>query len=76
MDKVKIVSFDAEGTLVTPYFTQAIWHEEIPTLYAQNKGISFEQAKAVVQQEYDLIGEQRMEWYDIKFWFGRFGLAT
>jgi putative hydrolase of the HAD superfamily len=76
MDKVKIVSFDAEGTLVTPYFTQAIWHEEIPTLYAQNNGISFEQAKAFVQQEYNLIGEQRMEWYDIKFWFGRFGLSN
>ena len=75
MDKVKVVSFDAEGTLVTPYFSQAIWHEEIPALYAQNRGISFEQAKKFVQHEYELVGEQRIEWYDIKYWFRRFGLG-
>ena len=75
MDKVKVVSFDAEGTLVTPYFSQAIWHEEIPALYAQNRGISFEQANKFVQHEYELIGEQRIEWYDIKYWFRRFDLG-
>ena len=75
MDKIKVVSFDAEGTLVTPYFSQAVWHEEIPALYAQNRGIDFEQAKKLVQHEYELVGEQRIEWYDIKYWFRRFGLG-
>lgn len=75
MEKIKVVSFDAEGTLVTPEFTQAIWHEEIPALYARNKGLSLEQAKDFIRQEYDSIGEQRMEWYDIKYWFRRFGLS-
>ena len=75
MEKIKVVSFDAEGTLVTPDFTQAIWHEEIPALYAKNKGISLERAKELIRQEYDSIGEQRMEWYDIKYWFHRFGLS-
>jgi putative hydrolase of the HAD superfamily len=74
MGKIKVVSFDAEGTLVTPDFSQVVWHEQIPTLYAQDRDITIEQAKEIVRGEYDLRGEHRMEWYDIKFWFDRFGL--
>lgn len=66
---IKVVSFDAEGTLVRPGFSQAVWHEAIPALYAQKKGIELVQAKEIVAMEYDRIGDQRLEWYDINFWF-------
>ncbi|GAH62950.1 unnamed protein product, partial [marine sediment metagenome] len=39
MNQIEVVSFDAEGTLVTPDFSQAVWHEAIPAIYAQKKGI-------------------------------------
>ncbi len=66
---IRIVSFDAEGTLVTPDFSQAVWHEAIPAIYAQKKGIELVQAKEIVAMEYDRIGDQRLEWYDINYWF-------
>jgi putative hydrolase of the HAD superfamily len=71
---IKVISFDAEGTLVTPEFSRTIWHEAMPTLYAREKGTSLEWAKEFVEGEYEKVGEQNLEWYDIKYWFHRFGL--
>ena len=39
MSNIKIVSFDAEGTLIVPRFSQIIWHEAIPALYSQRWNI-------------------------------------
>ncbi len=75
MSKVKVVSFDADGTLVTPDFSQAVWYEGIPSLYARRNGISFEEAKAFIEKEYQVVGDHRIEWYDIKYWLQRFGLG-
>jgi len=75
MDNIKVVSFDLEGTLVTPDYSQAVWHEGIPSLYAKQYGIYIERAKAIVQKKYQEVGDQRKEWYDIEYWFGRFGLG-
>ena len=75
MSKVKVVSFDADGTLVTPDFSQAVWFEGIPSLYARRNGISFQEAKAFIEKEYQVVGDHRIEWYDIKYWFQRFGLG-
>ncbi|GAI48816.1 unnamed protein product, partial [marine sediment metagenome] len=33
MKQIELISFDAEGTVVTPDFSEAIWHEAIPALY-------------------------------------------
>jgi len=75
MSKVKVVSFDADGTLVTPDFSQAVWYEGVPSLYARRNGISFKEAKAFVEKEYRSVGDHRIEWYDIKYWLQRFGLG-
>jgi len=74
MSKIKVVSFDADGTLVTPDFSQAIWYEGVPSLYARKNGISFQEAKAFIEKEYQVVGDCRIEWYDIKYWLQRFGL--
>jgi putative hydrolase of the HAD superfamily len=74
MGKIKVVSFDLEGTLVTPDFSQAVWYEGIPALYSERNQIGLEQARAMVEREYREIGDQRMEWYDIKYWFQHFHL--
>jgi len=75
MSKVKVISFDADGTLVTPDFSQAVWYEGVPTLYATKNGISFEEAKAFIEREYRVVGDLRIEWYDIKYWLQLFGLG-
>ncbi len=76
MSRIKVISFDAEGTLVTPGFSQAIWHETIPALYAKKNGIELVHAKKIVAQEYNKVGDQRLEWYDIEYWFRYFRLGS
>jgi len=76
MKQIELISFDAEGTVVTPDFSQAIWHEAIPALYAQKKGLDLAQAKKCIYEEYDKIGDQRLEWYDIEYWFRHLGLGS
>jgi HAD superfamily hydrolase (TIGR01549 family) len=69
MNKIKVVSFDVEGTLATPAFSHALWHETIPALYASKKEIDIAQAEAAIFAEYGRIGKQQMAWYDIEHWF-------
>jgi len=76
MSRIKVVSFDADGTLVTPDFSQAVWYEGVPALYARKNGISFQEAKAFIEREYQVVGDCRVEWYDIKYWLKRFGLSS
>ena len=75
MDLPKIISFDAEGTLVTTGFSDAVWHQAIPELYARKHSLSFEQARQFVRQEYDRLGDHRLEWYDISYWLNRWELG-
>jgi len=70
----KIISFDMDGTLVDPEFTDWVWGHGIPTLYAEKTGLSFEAAKAFVEKEYLKVGEGAIGWYDIKYWFQFFQL--
>jgi putative hydrolase of the HAD superfamily len=70
----KIISFDMDGTLVDAEFTDWVWGHGIPKLYAQKVGLSFEEARAFVTQEYLKVGEGAIEWYDIKYWFRFFEL--
>jgi GMP/IMP 5'-nucleotidase len=73
---VKVVSFDAEGTLVTPDFSYAVWFEAIPQRYAEKNGINLEQARKAVEEEYRKVGDQKLEWYDIGYWFDKLRLGT
>jgi HAD superfamily hydrolase (TIGR01549 family) len=70
----KIISFDMDGTLVDPEFTDWVWSHGIPSLYAEKVGLPFEAAKAFVEGEYRKVGEGAIEWYDIKYWFRFFQL--
>jgi len=76
MKEIEVISFDAEGTVVTPDFSQAIWHEAIPAIYAQKKGFDLDQAKKCIYEEYNKIGDQRLEWYDIEYWFSCLDLGS
>jgi putative hydrolase of the HAD superfamily len=75
LNEVKVVSFDVEGTLVTPDFSYAVWFEAIPEHYAEKNGIDFELARKTVEAEYGKVGDQRLEWYDVRYWFDKLGLG-
>ena len=76
MNKYNIISFDVEGTLVTTDFSAAIWFEGIPERYADKYGMSFEEGRKTVMAEYEKIGDQRIEWYDINYWTTKFGIGS
>lgn len=76
MKDVELISFDAEGTVVTPDFSQAMWHEAIPALYARRRGLDIAEARDRVYEEYRRIGDHRLEWYDIEYWFNYLDLGS
>ncbi len=71
----KIISFDADGTLVDHGFSRRIWEEEIPRLYAESRGISMDEAEKKVFQEFSQVDEEDPSWYSFEYWFDRLGLG-
>ena len=71
---MKIISFDLDGTLITDEFSQIVWHQGIPELYAERHGCELDEAKCFIFQEYNKVGDKAIEWYDIKYWLHLFNL--
>lgn len=72
---IKVISFDVEGTIVTTEFSAAIWFEMIPRRYASRHNMTFEEATQHIREAYDSVGDQKLEWYDVQYWFNRFDLG-
>lgn len=72
---ITTISFDMNGTITQGRFVDLVWGEGVPALYARSRGISMDKAKETVFGEYAEVGEQRTDWYDIRYWFRRFGLG-
>jgi HAD superfamily hydrolase (TIGR01549 family) len=70
----KVISFDMDGTLIDPEFTEWVWKHGIPTLYGEKADLSLETARGLVEEEYRKVGEHAIEWYDIKYWLEFFCL--
>lgn len=71
---IKVFSFDVDGTLVSQEFADCVWLRGIPEAYAAKHALSFEHAFEFVKREYDNIGENQIEWYNIRFWLRKFNL--
>lgn len=74
MAEIKVVSFDLDGTLFDSSFADSVWLEEIPRLYSVSRGISLVDAKKAVRTEYNEVGNERLEWYDLPHWIRKFDL--
>jgi putative hydrolase of the HAD superfamily len=73
---IKVISFDFDGTIAKHTFADAFWLEGVPALYAKQHHVDVETAKKYLFEEYDKIGDNRIEWYDPGYWFDRFDLQT
>ncbi|MBU1197662.1 HAD family hydrolase [Candidatus Micrarchaeota archaeon] len=73
---IRYVSFDLDGTLADLNFETLVWRKEIPRLYAEQYGLSFNEALQFVNREFAAVGDERVEWYDIRHWFRRFKLKA
>ena len=71
---VKVLSFDLDGTLVTDDFSQIIWHQGVPELYAESHGRNLDEVKSFIFKEYNKVGDKSIEWYDIQYWLNFFDL--
>ncbi|MEM2125558.1 MAG: HAD family hydrolase [Candidatus Methanosuratincola sp.] len=76
MSKISTISFDMDGTLVTPSFANLIWLEVLPQLVSESWGIGIDEAKAQLFADYRSIGPNRMEWYDLSYWTKRYRLEV
>jgi len=73
---IKVISFDFDGTIAKHTFADAFWLEGVPALYAKQHHVDGESAKKYLFEEYDKIGDNRIEWYDPGYWFDRFDLQV
>jgi FMN phosphatase YigB (HAD superfamily) len=74
MVRISVISFDMDGTITDPSFVNSVWLEGIPRLYAIRNSVSFEDAVTYVKMEYEKVGRERLEWYDLSYWTEKFGL--
>jgi 2-haloalkanoic acid dehalogenase type II len=71
---VKILSFDMDGTITDLSFVESVWLEGVPHLFAEKNQISFQDARKFVKREYDKVGQERLEWYNLGYWVRKLSL--
>lgn len=72
MNHARVVSFDMDGTLTHMSFVNSVWLQGIPRLFALKNQVSFEEAQRKVKSEYDRVGKEKLEWYDLSYWLNKF----
>jgi len=70
----RIVSFDLDGTLINWDFADALWFRGMAETYARRWGLDLERAMMEIKERYDAVGMERLEWYDINYWWREFDL--
>jgi HAD superfamily hydrolase (TIGR01549 family) len=74
MGNIKMLSFDMDGTITDLSFVESVWLEGVPRLLALENRIPLEEARTFVKCEYDKIGKERLEWYDLSYWIRKLKL--
>jgi len=72
VSRAKILSFDIDGTITDMSFVNSVWLQGVPALYSLKNEIPFGEALSQVKFEYDKIGREKIEWYDLGYWLNKF----
>lgn len=73
MAKLRVISLDLDGTLISRAYVDYFWLELVPQLYSEKWKIPLEDAKRLVFRAYEEIGPGDIRWYRPTYWFERFG---
>ncbi len=71
----KVISFDLDGTIVNSNFADNVWLHGLPKYYALENNISEQKAQVLLMQEYEKMGSDNREWYDLRYWISKYNLA-
>jgi HAD superfamily hydrolase (TIGR01493 family) len=72
----RVVSFDLDGTLVDAKYGDMVWNHGIPEEYSKKYGMSFDEARTAVMDQYRSVGDSDLLWYEIDHWLKKFGLPV
>jgi 2-haloalkanoic acid dehalogenase type II len=67
-NSIRLISFDLDGTLTTPEFVDAVWRVGVPKHYAAKHGVKLAEARELIANLYDCMGDDELNWYDLPFW--------
>ena len=70
----KVISFDLDGTLVDARYGAMVWNHGIPAEYAKAYGMTFDDARRFIRNQYESVGDGDILWYEIRHWLKRFSL--
>jgi putative hydrolase of the HAD superfamily len=65
--EIDTVLLDMDGTLLDLNFDNHFWQEFVPLRFAQQNGLSIEQAKAQLKPQFKAM-EGKLEWYCLDYW--------
>ncbi|MCC2617042.1 GMP/IMP nucleotidase [Aestuariibacter halophilus] len=66
-NQIDTVLLDMDGTLLDLHFDNHFWLEHVPAKLAARQGISLQQAKAMMQSEYEKV-HGTLSWYCLDYW--------
>ncbi|MBE0582366.1 MAG: HAD-IA family hydrolase [Desulfofustis sp.] len=70
---ITTVLLDMDGTLLDKYFDDFFWEDYVPQVFAQQNGLSHQQARESLLQRYRAV-ESTLQWTDLDFWSEELGL--
>ncbi|MBS3765150.1 HAD family hydrolase [Candidatus Bipolaricaulota bacterium] len=72
--ETQVVSFDADGTIVSSGYVNQFWFRELPEIYADENGVEIKEAREALVELYDEVGDEDIRWYLPEYWFDRLSL--
>ena len=66
-EEIETVLLDMDGTLLDLHFDNHFWLDHIPTKLAEREGISVEQARTQMLEEYEKV-MGTLSWYCLDYW--------
>ncbi|WP_058910382.1 GMP/IMP nucleotidase [Entomohabitans teleogrylli] len=70
---IDTVLLDMDGTLLDLAFDNFFWQELVPQTLSEQRGLSTEQAQALIRHEYHAVAHT-LNWYCLDYWSDRLGL--